>query len=72
MLCLSECEITEWRLDRHFLCLSVLFKQEKFGSCFFVECTVTGIIYLDMSQEILVPILEEDPVKTMGLLISTI
>jgi hypothetical protein len=38
----------------------VLSKQNAFWPLSFAECTVSGIVYLDMLEEFLTPILEEE------------
>jgi hypothetical protein len=42
-----------------------LSKQNVFGPFFFAGHTVTGIVYLDMFEEFLMPILEEGPDDTL-------
>jgi hypothetical protein len=37
-----------------------LAKERVYGPYFFMEITITGIVYLDMLQEFLIPQLDED------------
>jgi hypothetical protein len=42
----------------------VLHQNKNFWSFFFAECTVTGVVYLDMLEEFVMPIFEERALMT--------